>query len=135
MSLVGDIVLAPSLPEAQLATRKGEVITMLRQDEDNPGVRATEALMEMLYPPRMAAAPGADMTERPDADLADLHAHRAAERHRPGWYVDADGAAPLRLRRVFVRYRPLVLPSSPAMSRRRVDIPENDAGRRRAACT
>src|SRR5205814_2913519 len=51
MSLVGDIVLAPSLPEAQLARRKGEVITMLRQDEDNPGVRATETLMEMLYPP------------------------------------------------------------------------------------
>src|SRR5215813_11677073 len=51
MELLGEIVRVPSLPDAQLATRKGEVITMLRQDEDNPGVRATESLMELLYPP------------------------------------------------------------------------------------
>jgi len=50
MSLVGDIIRTPSLPEDELETRKGEVLTMLRQDEDNPGVRATEALMELLYP-------------------------------------------------------------------------------------
>ena len=51
MALVADIVRAPSLPEDELETRKGEVLTVLRQDEDNPGVRATEALMDMLYPP------------------------------------------------------------------------------------
>jgi zinc protease len=51
MELLGEIVRMPALPDAQLATRKGEVITMLRQDEDNPGVRATESLMELLYPP------------------------------------------------------------------------------------
>src|SRR5262245_48485969 len=50
MSLLAEIIRTPSLPDAQLTTRKGEVITMLRQDEDNPGVRATEALMELLYP-------------------------------------------------------------------------------------
>jgi len=50
MSLVAEIVRAPSLPEDELETRKGEVVTMLRQDEDNPGVRATEALMALLYP-------------------------------------------------------------------------------------
>jgi zinc protease len=50
MALLADLIQRPSLPEAELATRKGEVITTLRQDEDNPGVRAAEALMELLYP-------------------------------------------------------------------------------------
>jgi len=51
MSLVADIVTSPTIPESELATRKGEVITLLRQDEDNPAVRAVEALMELLYGP------------------------------------------------------------------------------------
>jgi len=50
LALLGEILMAPSLPDAELATRKGEVITAIRQDEDNPGVRATEALMALLYP-------------------------------------------------------------------------------------
>ena len=50
MALLADLIQRPSLPEAELTTRKGEVATTLRQDEDNPGVRATEALMELLYP-------------------------------------------------------------------------------------
>jgi zinc protease len=49
MALVADIVSSPSIPDSELATRKGEVITLLRQDEDNPAVRAVEALMELLY--------------------------------------------------------------------------------------
>jgi zinc protease len=48
-SLVGDILMAPSIPETELATRKGEVITAIRQDQDNPAVRAVESLMAMLY--------------------------------------------------------------------------------------
>jgi zinc protease len=51
MSLVAEIIRMPSIPEDELETRKGEVQTQLRQDEDNPGVRATEKLMELLYPP------------------------------------------------------------------------------------
>src|SRR5215467_8238136 len=50
MALLADLLRAPTLPEEELATRKTEVITTLRQDEDNPGVRATETLMELLYP-------------------------------------------------------------------------------------
>ena len=50
MALVAEIIRAPSFPDAELETRKGEVQTMLRQDEDNPAVRASEALMELLYP-------------------------------------------------------------------------------------
>src|SRR4029077_9335468 len=50
LALLGDIVTAPSLLEAEIATRKGEVITAIRQDDDSPAVRATEALMALLYP-------------------------------------------------------------------------------------
>jgi zinc protease len=50
LALLGDVVMAPSIAEDELATRKGEVVTAIRQDEDNPAVRATETLMERLYP-------------------------------------------------------------------------------------
>src|SRR5919106_2032616 len=40
LALLGDIVIAPSLPEDEIPTRKGEVITAIRQDEDNPMVCA-----------------------------------------------------------------------------------------------
>jgi len=50
LALLADILVAPSLPDAEIATRKGEVITAIRQDEDNPAVRANEALMALLYP-------------------------------------------------------------------------------------
>ena len=50
LSLLADIVVSPSLPEDELATRKGEVITSIRQDEDNPAIRASETLMTLLYP-------------------------------------------------------------------------------------
>ncbi len=50
LTLLADIVISPSLPEEELATRKGEVITAIRQDDDNPMVRALEELMAMLYP-------------------------------------------------------------------------------------
>jgi zinc protease len=49
LALLGDILMAPTVPEPELATRKGEVITAIRQDDDNPGVRAVEGLMAMLY--------------------------------------------------------------------------------------
>ena len=49
LTLLGDILMAPSVPESELATRKGEVITAIRQDEDNPAVQAVEALMALLY--------------------------------------------------------------------------------------
>ena len=50
LALIGDIVMSPTVPDDELAMRKGEVITAIRQDEDNPAVRATEALMALLYP-------------------------------------------------------------------------------------
>jgi len=51
LALIGDIVTSPSIPNDELAIRKGEVVTGLRQDEDNPAVRAMERLMSLLYGP------------------------------------------------------------------------------------
>src|SRR5262245_14715316 len=50
LELLGEIVMMPSLPGREIETRKGEVITAIRQDDDSPAVRATESLMALLYP-------------------------------------------------------------------------------------
>ena len=50
LALLGEIVMTPSLPPREIETRRGQVITAIRQDEDNPAVRATESLMALLYP-------------------------------------------------------------------------------------
>jgi zinc protease len=50
LSLLGEMLIEPTFPAAEIATRKGEVITAIRQDDDNPAVRATESLMALLYP-------------------------------------------------------------------------------------
>jgi zinc protease len=39
LALLGDIIMSPSLPESEIAIRKGEVITAIRQDADFPAVR------------------------------------------------------------------------------------------------
>ena len=49
-SLLGEMLMQPSLPVDEIGVRKGEVVTAIRQDQDNPAVRATEALMATLYP-------------------------------------------------------------------------------------
>lgn len=48
--LLGGILMSPSFPEDEIAIRKGEVVTAIRQDEDSPAVRAVEGLMALLYP-------------------------------------------------------------------------------------
>ena len=50
LALLADIMMSPSLPDEELETRKAEVVTAIRQDADNPAVRASEALMALLYP-------------------------------------------------------------------------------------
>ena len=50
LALLGDIVMRPTLPDDEIAARKREVITAIRQDQDNPAVRASETLMACLYP-------------------------------------------------------------------------------------
>src|SRR5207237_8129784 len=50
LALLSDVLMAPTFPDAEISTRKREVITAIRQDEDSPAVRASEALMALLYP-------------------------------------------------------------------------------------
>jgi zinc protease len=49
LALVGDIARRPLFPEGELDKRRAEVLSRLRQDEDNPAVRAVNALLELLY--------------------------------------------------------------------------------------
>ncbi len=136
MALLADIIRNPSLPEAELATRKGEVQTMLRQDEDNPGVRATEALMALLYPaPHPYGRPSkgtAEIVERLTRDqLAALHSSRFAPSEMSVVVVgDVDpGQAEATVSRVFGDWKaakPAAIPAASfaaATSRRRQVIP------------
>ncbi|MBE3132706.1 MAG: insulinase family protein [Acidobacteria bacterium] len=50
LALLGDIVRNPVFPEDEIETRRGEIVTSIRQDEDSPAVMALETLFEMLYP-------------------------------------------------------------------------------------
>lgn len=49
LAILMDIARRPTFPEAELSKRRAEAMTALRQDEDNPAVRAVETLFEMLY--------------------------------------------------------------------------------------
>lgn len=51
LRLLGEIVIRPALPEAEVAVRRGEVLTLIRQDQDNPAVVAVERLLAELYGP------------------------------------------------------------------------------------
>ncbi len=49
LGIVADVLRRPAFPPAELIKRRAETITRLRQDEDNPAVRATVALSTLLY--------------------------------------------------------------------------------------
>src|SRR5262249_21403847 len=49
LAIVLDVVRSPVFPEPELAKRRAETLNALRQDLDNPAVRAVESLFELLY--------------------------------------------------------------------------------------
>jgi zinc protease len=49
LGLLADIAIRPTFPQDEIATRRGEIVTLIRQDEDNPSVMATEGLLADLY--------------------------------------------------------------------------------------
>jgi zinc protease len=49
LSIVVDVARRPTCPDDEVAKRRAEILTTLRQDEDNPSVRAVEAVSELLY--------------------------------------------------------------------------------------
>jgi zinc protease len=136
MSLVAEIVTSPTIPESELATRKGEVITLLRQDEDNPAVRAVEALMELLYGPghpygRRQKGTGESVALITREQLVAMHAARFAPGEVTAVVVgDVDPSRATEVAdRAFGGWRtdrpaPLPLPPVPAaIDRRRLVIP------------
>jgi zinc protease len=136
LALLADIVMSPSLPEDELATRKGEVITSIRQDEDNPAIRATESLMALLYPdghPYGRRTKGSiDIVEQMTrGQLLDLHRERFAPAALTA--VIVGDVEPARAQDVVSRAfgswtrsaaaLPPVAAVAPASARRRVVIP------------
>ncbi|MGH9347633.1 MAG: M16 family metallopeptidase [Vicinamibacterales bacterium] len=50
LALLADIGMHATFPEDELAVRRPETITMIRQDEDSPATMAIEGLLGLLYP-------------------------------------------------------------------------------------
>jgi zinc protease len=50
LAVMGDVIRNPSLPEAEIETRRGEILTAIGQDLDNPAMVAVESEMAQLYP-------------------------------------------------------------------------------------
>src|SRR5262245_13863936 len=136
LDLLADVIMVPSVPEAELAERKGEVITAIHQDEDNPSVRASEGLMAILYPdghPYGRPTKGTvDIVEGLTRDqLLRLHAERFAPSTLTAVVVGDVEPARVRDRAVsvFESWRrpeppPLVLPpATPSSRRQRLVIP------------
>jgi zinc protease len=81
--VMADIMRNPVFPESEIETRRGEVLTAIQQDADNPAVVASETLMERLYPaghPYGRRARGTSATVRTfdRTALARFHRERCA---------------------------------------------------------
>jgi len=50
LALIGDMLVAPTLPADEVVRRRDELITAIRQDQDNPAAVAMEGVFSQLYP-------------------------------------------------------------------------------------
>lgn len=48
--LLADIVMQPAFPQQEVETRRGEVLNLIRQEDDNPAAIAMRNLFALLYP-------------------------------------------------------------------------------------
>ena len=83
LDVVGEVVMQPAFPDHEIETRKGEVLSAIRQDEDNPAALAMQALFMMLYPnqhpygrPSKGTVDSVSRVAR--NDLVDFHSARFA---------------------------------------------------------
>ena len=51
LDLLARVIFDPAFPDDEVSTRRGEIITLIRQDQDNPATVAVETLMRELYGP------------------------------------------------------------------------------------
>ena len=83
LGLVGKVAMWPAFPDKEIETRRGEIVTLLRQDEDNPASVAMDGLMRSLYgdahPYGRRMRGTLEAVERIGrADLQQFHQHRFA---------------------------------------------------------
>jgi zinc protease len=80
-AIVADVVRRPTFPEEEIEKRRAEAVTILRQREDNPASRASDAALELLYTsqhpygrPSKGTASGVERVRR--ADMVGFHRDR-----------------------------------------------------------
>jgi zinc protease len=83
LAVVADVARNPVFPADEIEKRRQETITAIRQDMDNPGIRASEALQALLYGPghpygRPAKGTVESVERFRREDLATYHAARFA---------------------------------------------------------
>jgi zinc protease len=83
LAVVADVARNPVFPADEIEKRRQETITAIRQDMDNPGIRASEALQALLYGPghpygRPAKGTVESVERVRREDLATYHAARFA---------------------------------------------------------
>jgi zinc protease len=49
LALLADVIMHPTFPRHEVETKRGEIATLIRQDEDNPATMAAEGLLADLY--------------------------------------------------------------------------------------
>jgi zinc protease len=49
LAIAADVLRSPALPEPDIATRRAEILTSIRQEDDDPASVATNRFMEQLY--------------------------------------------------------------------------------------
>ncbi len=135
LALLADMLMAPVFPDREIATRKGEVLTAIRQDEDNPYARAAQELLAQLYRGHPYGRPTKGTVEAVERLTRD----RLVDFHRRQFAPDAVSAAVVGdvdisravdgVARVFGGWRATpaeraAVPHAPAsVGRRRVVIP------------
>ena len=79
LQLLADVVRNPVIPENELVTRRGEVLTAIRQDQDSPATVAMERLMKLLYG---ATHPYGQPTKGTPASVGQMGRDRLQQFHR-----------------------------------------------------
>jgi len=81
LSIVLDVARRPTFTEEEIAKRRAEAVTVLRQNEDNPALRAVDLVLDLLYTrdhpygrPSKGTAEGVERVGR--ADMVAFHAAR-----------------------------------------------------------
>lgn len=133
LQLIAEIIVQPSFAPYEVETARGEIVTSIRQDDDNPGVVAGELVLELLYPkghpygrPWKGTLASVEAIRR--ADIAAFHAARFAPAQQTVVIVgDIEAAAAVDAAQgAFGRWRhpsgPALVPAAPPAVRRRVSF-------------